>query len=295
MSYEKLYTSKTLRFLEVEEPCKPKYAVLGVPYDGTSTFRSGSRFAPNAIREASINIETYSLRARLDASKLAIKDVGNLNVAQDVSETLRRLNLVLEELMSGGLKAIVLGGEHTLSLGAIEAAGKNGDLAIVCFDAHMDFRDEYLGSKINHATVMRRVSEKLGVDRVMEVGVRAFSEEELEYAERSGLEFLTSLDVHRRLDYVLEKIERWTREARRLYVSVDLDVLDPSQAPGVANPEPEGLTVTQLLDILWRICSTEIVAVDIVELTPPYDNGITAIQAAKIAAEVICLMEAKNL
>ncbi|MEM2427708.1 MAG: agmatinase [Candidatus Bathyarchaeia archaeon] len=295
MSYEELYTSKTLKFLEVENVCRPKYAILGAPYDGTSTFRPGSRFAPNAIREASVNIETYSLRAELDASKLAIKDMGNLNIAQDLSETLRRLSLVVEEQLSKDLKTIIFGGEHTLTLGAVEAASRSGDLAVLCFDAHMDFRDEYLGSKVNHATVMRRISERLGVDRVMEIGVRAFSEEELNYAKQSGLVFLTSLDVHRRLNDVLEEIEKWTRNARRLYISIDLDVLDPSQAPGVANPEPEGLTVTQLLDILWKSCSTKVVAVDIVEFTPPYDNGITAIQAAKIATEIICFIEAKIL
>lgn len=295
MSYEELYTSKTLRFLEVGDVYEPKYAILGVPYDGTATFRPGSRFAPNAIREASVNIETYSLRAGLDASKLAIKDVGNLNVAQDTYETLRRLGFVLEEQLSKGLKTVILGGEHTLTLGAVEAANRSSDLAVICFDAHMDFRDEYSGSKVNHATVMRRVSEKLGVDKIIEIGVRAFSEEEANYAKQSGLKFLTSLDAIRRLDHVLGEVEKWSRNAEKLYITIDLDVLDPSQAPGVANPEPEGLTVTQLLDILWAVCNVEVVAIDIVELSPPYDNGITAIQAAKIAAETICLIEAKNL
>ncbi|MBS7610596.1 agmatinase [Candidatus Bathyarchaeota archaeon] len=295
MSYEELYTSKTLRFLEVADVYEPKYAILGVPYDGTATFRSGSRFAPNAIREASVNIETYSLRAGLDASNLAIKDMGNLNVAQDIYETLRRLSFVLEEQLSKGLKTVIFGGEHTLTLGAVEAASRSDDLTVICFDAHMDFRDEYLGSKVNHATVMRRVSEKLGIDKIMEIGVRAFSGEEANYAKQSGLKFLTSLDVSRRLDYVLEEVGRWTRSAERLYITIDLDVLDPSQAPGVENPEPEGLTLTQLLDILWTICNAKVIAIDIVELSPPYDNGITAIQAAKIAAESICLIEAKNL
>lgn len=295
MSYEELYTSKTLRFLEAGDSHEPKYAILGVPYDGTSTFRPGSRFAPNVIREASVNIETYSLRAGLDASKLAIKDVGNLNVAQDVCETLRRLSVVLEEQLSKGLKTVIFGGEHTLTLGAVEAVSKRGEFTVICFDAHMDLRDEYLGSKINHATVMRRISEKLGVGRIIEIGVRAFSEEEVNYAKKSGLKFLTSLDVARRFDRVLEEVEKWSRNAGRVYVTIDLDVLDPSQAPGVANPEPEGLTMTQLLDIIWAICNTEIVAADIVELTPPYDDGITAIQAAKIAAEILCFIEAKNL
>jgi len=295
MSYEELYTSKTLRFLEVGDVYKPKYAILGAPYDGTSTFRPGSRFAPNVIREASVNIETYSLRAGLDASKLAIKDIGNLNVAQDVYETLRRLSIVLEEQLSKGLKTVILGGEHTLTLGAVEAASKIGELAVICFDAHMDFRDEYLSSKVNHATVMRRVSEKIGVDRVMEIGVRAFSEEELNYAKQSGLKFLTSLDIGRKLDHVLEEVGKWSRNVGRVYITIDLDVLDPSQAPGVANPEPEGLTVTQLLDIIWTSCNAEIAAIDIVEFTPLYDDGITAIQAAKIATEILCFIEAKNL
>lgn len=290
MSYTELYTSKTLGFLRSEEAQEPKYIVLGVPYDGTSTYRPGSRFAPDAIREASMNIETYSLRACLDAEDVRVRDLGNLHVATDVRETLRRLSLVVEEQNLKGRRALILGGEHTLTLGAVNGF-RDDHPAVLCFDAHMDLRDEYMGSKVNHATVLRRLFEQLEPGKMMVVGVRAFTEEELKYAREAGLRFFTSLDVFRDMRHVLGEVRKWVEGVDKLYVSIDFDVLDPSQAPAVGNPEPEGLTMTQLLDMLWEVCGPKVLAVDIVEVTPLYDRGITAIQAAKIALEVLCYLE----
>ena len=292
MSYTELYTVKAASFLGFESVQEPEYVVLGVPYDGTSTYRPGSRFAPDAIREASMNIETYSLRARLDAETIKVEDLGNLHVATDVHETLRRLSLVVEEQASRGRRLLILGGEHTVTLGAMDGF-KHGYPAVLCFDAHMDLRDEYMGSRVNHATVFRRLCEQLGADRIMMVGVRAFTEEELSYAQEAGLRFFTSLEVSRDIGYVVEKVKSWLDGVDRLYISIDLDVLDPSQAPAVGNPEPEGLTTTQLLDMLWEVCGSKVVAVDVVEAAPVYDRGITAIQAAKIAVEVLCYLEAR--
>ena len=292
MSYTELYTAKAASFLGFENVQKPEYVVLGVPYDGTSTYRPGSRFAPDAIREASMNIETYSLRARLDAETIKVEDLGNLHVATDIHETLRRLSLVVEEQGSAGRRILVLGGEHTVTLGAVEGFRRRYP-AVLCFDAHMDLRDEYMGSKINHATVFRRLCERLGADRIMMVGVRAFTGEELSYAREAGLKFFTSLEVSRDIRYVVEEVKSWLDGVDRLYISIDLDVLDPSQAPAVGNPEPEGLTTTQLLDMLWEVCGSKVVAADIVEATPVYDQGITAIQAAKIAAELLCYLEVR--
>ena len=115
----------------------------------------------------------------------------------------------------------------------------------------------------------------------------------MSYAREAGLRFFTSLEVSRDIRYVVEGVKSWLDGVDRLYISIDLDVLDPSQAPAVGNPEPEGLTTTQLLDMLWEVCGSKVVAADIVEATPVYDQGITAIQAAKIAAELLCYLEVR--
>ncbi|HID39313.1 MAG TPA: agmatinase family protein, partial [Calditrichaeota bacterium] len=250
---------------------------------------------PNAIREASLNIESYSLRAGLDAEGLRVRDLGNVQTVMDVGETLRRISLIVEEQVSRCVGILVLGGEHTITLGILEGFKPNYP-AVLCFDAHMDLRDEYLGSRVNHATVVRRMCELVGADRVLLVGVRGFTGGELRYARSIGLRFYTSLDVFKKPAHVAEEVKRWIDEFERVYMSIDLDVLDPSQAPAVGNPEPEGLTTTQLLDILWEAFnspeSPRVAGLDIVEAAPPYDSGLTAVQAAKIALEALCLMDA---
>lgn len=170
------HTSKIDSFSGFSTPLdEARYVVVGVPFDHTSTYRAGSRFAPRAIREASFNIETVSLRTGVDIEQVPIHDAGDLHVVDDVSETLRRLNQVTADIISSKKMPIVIGGEHTITQGVIRSLPKS--VGVVSLDAHGDLRNEYGGGKFSHATVLRRISEIVGTDGVFVLGIRALCKE----------------------------------------------------------------------------------------------------------------------
>ena len=269
-----------------------EYTILGVPFDYTSTYRTGARFAPTAIREASLNIETYSFRTGLDLEKIKIHDLGNLDVSANVDETLKRLEIVTRELLEAKKTPIFIGGEHTITLGIVKALENTEKLAIISFDAHLDLRNEYLGLKTSHTTFMRRINEKIKLQKIIEVGTRAVCQEEIEYVEKTGINYITSLEIQREgLEKTKEKLGRLLEGVENIYLSIDLDVLDPAYAPAIQNPEPEGIDPYTLHELIAEICKKSIIAFDLVEVTPNYDEGITAIQAAKTIFETICQIE----
>jgi agmatinase len=266
------------------------YVVLGVPYDGTSTYRAGSRFAPQAIREASLNIETYSLRTGLDVEDLKICDLGDLDIAEGLMETLQRLERVLGNVISAKKLPVILGGEHSLTLGAVKAFGT--DVAVLDFDAHMDLRDEYMQTRLSHTTFMRRLAELIGSERIIEVGVRALCKADLEYANKTGLTYITAHELHHvSTEKVIQTIRDKLANFNKIYLTVDIDVLDPSVAPAVGNPEPEGISTHMLLDLLQGVCDKRFCGFDLVEVSPHYDSGETAAQAARIIFETLCFIE----
>jgi len=266
--------------------------VIGAPYDRTSTYRSGSRFAPSAIREASANIETYSMRTGIDVEDLEICDAGDVNVTDDASETVERIRLVIHQIKSDGKIPVMLGGEHTVSLGAVRAVT---GIDVVGFDAHMDLRSEYNGNSLSHASVMRRISEHVGPDRIVQVGTRAVCKEELEFSKANRVSNIPAMDLHGNAVENSIHVLRKTLDGRRdLYVTVDMDVLDPAYAPAVGNPEGDGLCPNVLLSLLQEVCTRNVIAVDLTEVTPHYDTGVTAVQAAKILFESLCYIEARR-
>lgn len=288
MSSLNLFVSSALLFGGYQRSFNDaEYIVFGVPFDATSTYRSGARFAPTAIREASLNIETYSFRSGVDFEDLRVHDAGDLHVSGGVSETLRRVEAVCRDIFKAGKVPVIIGGEHTITLGA--ARSIEGDFAIVSFDAHLDMRDEYMGERYSHTTFMRRINEEMKPRRILVIGVRAVCREELKYASASGnIRYVTSYRIMRDgIEEVLRDARSFLYDCDRLYVTVDMDVLDPSHAPAVQNPEPEGLSLTALLDVLLGVCDERLAVFDLVEVTPHYDNGITAIAAAKIIFEAL--------
>jgi len=188
-----------------------------------------------------------------------------------------------------------MGGEHTITLGTTRGSGS--DVAIIVFDAHLDLRNEYLGQRVSHATFLRRVSEEINSENILGLGVRAICKEELEYAKKENIDFFTTQQILMEREKVVDRLSEFLEDKERVYLSIDMDVLDPSFAPAVQNPEPNGLSYRDLLDILQRICDLRMVAFDLVEVTPPYDHGITAILSANIIFDVICQIEKsrKNL
>ncbi|MEM3696826.1 MAG: agmatinase [Candidatus Bathyarchaeia archaeon] len=294
MSYRELFVSQSNVFGGFQKPFKKAdYIVLGVPFDVTSTYRTGARFAPNAIRQASLNIETYSFRTGLDVEDLKLHDLGDLHISTDTQKTLERLAAVIKDIIEARKTPVTMGGEHTITLGIMKGLGKKAlKTALVSFDAHLDLRDEFMGLKLSHTTFMRRINEEVKPATLIEVGTRAVCKEELAYAKKAGIEFFTTHQIRKEgCETIVKELEQKMADYESIYLSVDMDVLDPAYAPAVQNPEPDGLEMHTLLDILCSICSKHIVGFDLVEVAPNYDQGVSAIQAAKVIFEVLCKME----
>lgn len=291
MSFLSLHVSQPCVFSGKSTSYKDAvYVVIGVPYDRTSTYRSGSRFAPSAIREASANIETFSMRAAVDVEDLKICDAGDMNVTDDPAETIERIRLLVHQVAADGKIPVILGGEHTVSLGGVRALVGTD---VVSFDAHMDLRDEYNGDLLSHASVMRRISEHVGLDRIVQIGTRAVCKEELEFSKR--ISYISAIDLHRNtVERSLDVLRKILDGRQDLYVTVDMDVLDPAYAPAVGNPEPDGLSPNILLSLLQEVCKKNVMAIDLAEVTPHYDSGATAVQAAKVLFESLCYIETRR-
>lgn len=291
MSDSQLYVSDSTVFSGCRRPFeKADYVVVGVPFDATSTYRTGARFAPLAIREASLNIETYSFRSAMDLEDLKIHDLGDLHVSGDVDETLTRLSRTVRELAEAKKTPILIGGEHTLTLGAMRGLGEN--LGILSFDAHLDLRNEYMGIATSHTTFMRRLNEQVKPKKIVEIGTRAVCKEELSYAKKAGIQYFTATSVDENGSKAIGKaIEEAVEDCAKTYLTIDMDVLDPAFAPAVQNPEPEGLSNRTLLDIALDFCDERLACLDLVEVAPPYDQGVTAVQAARILFEALCRIE----
>lgn len=269
-----------MSFLGAAAHAQPAAVILGVPYDATSTFRRGSALAPQAIRWASQSIETYSPVLRRDLESVRYDDGGDLDVDGATPEIVAD---AVRDAVAGtapGALPVLLGGEHTLTLGAVQAlAARHPDLAVVQLDAHTDLRDEYEGRKVSHATVMRRIMEAVPPERIVALGIRAGTGEEFALAGRYRA-------CSPRLS-VRSEIWRWLQD-RPVYVTIDIDAVDPSDAPGTGNPEPEGIAAGDLLAFLRRLADLPVAGVDLVEVSPPYDpSGRTAVLAAVIIREVV--------
>lgn len=259
-----------------------KLVIVGAPMDFTVSFRPGSRGGPQAIRLASPGLEEYSLSAGKDLRDASFHDAGDLLLP--IGNTTRSLELVEEVvtlILAAGKFPLLLGGEHLISLGAVRAvAQKFPGLAVVHFDAHADLRTGYLGEAYSHAAVMYHIHRECGAE-LFQFGIRSASAEELAYAKQH---------THLYPFHVLEPL----REAEQLlcgrpvYVTVDIDVVDPAFAPGTGTPEPGGITAAELLAAIPLLSRLNVVAFDLVEVAPLYDPaGITAMLAAKVVRETV--------
>jgi len=294
MSHLELFVSQSNVFSGVQTAFeKANYVVFGVPFDVTSTYRTGARFGPNAIRQASLNIETCSFRSGLNVENLALHDLGDLHVSTDPEKTVDMLKLVAEDIAAAGKLPVAIGGEHTLTLGIMKGlAARAEETAVVSFDAHLDLREEFMGLTLSHTTFMQLISEQVKPSKIIEVGTRAVCGEELAYAKKAGIEFITSPQIRKEgAEQVTRQLKKNLASFERVYLSVDMDVLDPAFAPAVQNPEPEGIDTTTLLDIACALCDDRVVGFDVLEVAPAYDQGVSAIVAAKVMFEMLCQLE----
>ena len=259
-----------------------KIVIFGAPFDGTTSYRPGARFAPAAIRNESYSIETYSPYQDKDLNDINVFDGGDLELCFGSTErALDQIEEFTDKILSDKKLPVMLGGEHLVTLGAVRAViKKHPDLHIIHFDAHTDMRDDYLGEKLSHATVMRRCHDLLGDGRIFQFGIRSGEREEFEFAQQHH--FINKFDFNG-LCEVIEKLQD-----KPVYFSLDLDVLDPADFPGTGTPEAGGVNFNELLSAVFEVMKLKIVGIDINELSPPYDSsGRSTSLACKILREIL--------
>ncbi|MFI0896780.1 agmatinase [Streptomyces sp. NPDC020983] len=273
-------------------------AVVGVPFDSGVSYRPGARFGGNAIREASRLLRPYN--PAQDASPFAlaqVADAGDIPVNPfDIAEAVEGVQAGADELLGTGARLMTLGGDHTIALPLLRAvAGRHGPVALLHFDAHLDTWDTYFGAPYTHGTPFRRAVEEglLDTSALCHVGTRGplYGRRDLDDDERMGFGIVTSADVMRRgVDEVAQQLRERIGD-RPLYVSIDIDVLDPAHAPGTGTPEAGGLTSRELLEILRGIADCTLVSADVVEVAPAYDHAeITSVAASHTAYELTTIM-----
>jgi agmatinase len=259
--------------------------IFGVPFDSTHSYKPGCRFGPDVIRDAFNNIEIFQPEFGIDLETVNISDLGNTKHTVVATEMLQMVENITSELKKQNKQLIILGGEHLITLGSFSCFPK--DTGYVVFDAHYDLRDEYADIKLSHAAYLRRIVEKRGAENIVHVGARAFVKEELVFLNEHNISTVSDKEIRNGNGPKLLKDITSTFDS--LYLSVDLDVLDPAFAPGVGNPEAVGISSRELYDLVTTLQNKKIVAADIMELNPTYDNGATASMAAKMISTIIAM------
>ena len=263
-----------------------KIVLFGAGFDGTTSFRPGTRFGPSAIRSESFGIETYSPYQDRDMLDYSYFDSGDIELPfgstnRAVADIAMRSDMILTD----GKLPFMIGGEHLVTLGSVMAVKeKFDDLYIVHFDAHADLRDDYLGQKLSHACVLRRCWELVGDGHIFQFGIRSGDRDEFRFAGEHTEMHKFSFDG---LEDVVERLK-----GKNVYFTIDLDVLDPSVFPGTGTPEAGGVTFEQLRKALTLVCSTlNIVGCDVNELSPAYDqSGVSTAVACKVIREMLLAM-----
>jgi agmatinase len=256
-----------------------RYVIFGVPYDATTTFRPGTREGPRAIREMSYNFETYMPSIGLNLGDLSITDLGDIDTGVLPDDMVRDVSEVTGDIIRDGKIPVMLGGEHSITAGAVRAVMP--DCYLVC-DAHLDLRDEFRGTKNNHGCTTHRVIDE-GIKDIIIVGARSGTQEQFELA-RSLMLFTADEIQKRGMKQVLEDILDAIGK-KRVYLSIDADVIDCCLTPGVGTPEPFGLAPQDIRDLIAAV-APRAVAFDYVEVSP-FDNGQTAMVAAQMVREFI--------
>ncbi len=256
--------------------------LFGAPFDGTTSYRPGTRFASAAIRNESYGIETYSPYLDMDLLDRRIFDAGDLEFG--FGNTERVLNSIEEmttRILEDNKKPLMIGGEHLVTLGSVRAVAKKySQLHILHFDAHADLRDDYLGEKLSHASVMRRCHDIVGDDRIYQFGIRSGDREEFLWAKDHVFTQKFNLNG---IDQVVEELL-----GKPVYLTIDLDVLDPSVFPGTGTPEAGGITFMELIQALNKVFQLNIMAMDMNELSPVYDqSGASTALACKLLRELL--------
>ncbi|CZT56955.1 agmatinase [Solibaculum mannosilyticum] len=277
-------------FIGCDAPYDEAEIVLfGAPYDSTTSFRPGTRFGCKAIRSESFGLETYSPYQDRDLTDISVFDAGDLELVFGNSpRALDQIQEMTVQILEDGKIPCMVGGEHLVTLGAFRAVQKKyPDVHIIHFDAHADLREDYLGERLSHASVLRRCWELVGDGRIYQFGIRSGDREEFNWGKNHV--FTNKFDF-RWLDDIIVGLGD-----KPVYFTLDLDVLDPSVFPGTGTPEAGGVTFLQLLEAVRKLENLHIVGFDVNELSPMYDqSGVSTAVAGKIIRELLLLFAKKR-
>ncbi|WP_068477651.1 agmatinase [Pseudoclavibacter helvolus] len=286
----------------VDEVEKLDVAILGVPFDSGVSYRPGARFGPAHVRQSSRLLRPY--HPTLDVSPFAaqqVADAGDVPVNPfDIEEALGTVEAAAKALSDTGAKIVTIGGDHTIALPLLRNMARiHGPVAMLHFDAHLDTWDTYFGAAYTHGTPFRRAFEEglLDTDALSHVGTRGplYGRQDLEDDERFGFGIVSSADIYRRgADAVVQQLRERIGD-RPLYISIDIDVLDPAHAPGTGTPEAGGMTSRELLEILRGLADLNVVGADVVEVSPAYDHAeLTGVAAAHVVYELVSMFAVRS-
>ena len=268
----------------LSDPARARYAIIPIPYEGTVSYKAGTVGGPAAIIDASKQVEKLDEELLREITAPGIATYPAVKAARDPLAQMKRIAAAVGPIVAAGQFPLALGGEHSISVPIIEAVARHhGPISVLQIDAHADLRDVYSGTKHSHGAVMRRVLEITG--SICQVGIRSFSQEELEQCRPQVDRFITPAYI--------QSHPRWTQRVLRMlgpkvYITVDIDGLDPALAPGTGTPEPGGLTWEQVTLLLRQVCAKrQVVGADIVEVRPIPPNHITEYLAARLACKII--------
>ena len=268
------------------EPAGCAVGLFGVPYDGTTSFRPGARFGPAAVREVSSGLESYDPQLHLDLEDLAYADLGAVAIPFGAPEpVVAAVRQATEAVLGMGLAPLMLGGEHSISSGAVAAVAQHHpDLVLVQLDAHADLRQSWLGARHSHACAMRRCLEVLPSGELRQIAIRSGTREEFQELRSSG----------RLVPIAAMAAALAPLRGRPLYLTVDLDWFDPAVLPGTGTPEPGGFHWPQFAELVEELRHHQLVAADVVELAPQLDpSGVSAVLAAKVTRSLLLLLGAQ--
>jgi len=288
-----------MRLPIVTDPYKLDVALVGVPFDGGTTYRDGARFGPREIRVQSALIRNYNPVLKISPfEKLRIADYGDIDVNPlSIENTFQKIQQEIETIVEADTRPFSIGGDHSISLPILRAlAKKHGyrQLGMIHFDSHIDTWDEYFGMKLSHGTPFRRAIEEklLNSNKIIQIGIRGqlYNATDFNFNKKHGVTMITIEDIFKHgVSFVHDKIRNLQKE--KLYLSFDIDALDPAFAPGTGTPQVGGLTSFQALQLIRALQGLEFIGLDLVEVSPPYDSkGITSLLAANLIFEILCII-----
>lgn len=273
-----------------------EFAVIGIPYDSSSSFISGSRNAPLAIRHASLEIEDYDMEDGIDFLDLRIADLGDVEVSSgNFDETKIRAESEIRKILKNeNMKLVIIGGEHTIAYFAANVLKeKHENFIFLVFDAHLDYRQSYNENAFSHACVSRRISEIIGARNIIAVGIRSASKEELKEAEEDGVKIIRAVDFLRDKEKAKKEIAEKVK-GKRVHLSLDFDFFDIGNLSEVSNPEPGGLTYRDYFEILRSLKKCNPIAFDFTELSPASVQSSGSAFAAKVILKTLGIMKGKE-